>query len=257
MAWPDFYDPDLYEDDVGPGLRVEDAYAALLCGPALSIVEYGCGPGQVLLRLAADGHRVTGIDRVPAMVARARQRVGEAPGDVAGRITVLSAEIEAVVLPDPVDAVLLTNEFVLHVADAAALVAMLAVAGDALTPRGRLVLDLPHVNFALLSQASGPQRDLEFCRGYFSRGTGGTLRVIERIAFDPATWCKEMIFKYEEIDASGRATGTRFRKLVQRVWTLQEIRFALALAGFASIAAEIRPEFPDRQFVTAVKGEAT
>ena len=44
--WPEFYDPNLYEEKVGPGRRVGETYSALLEGPPLRIIEYGCGPGE-------------------------------------------------------------------------------------------------------------------------------------------------------------------------------------------------------------------
>jgi SAM-dependent methyltransferase len=42
--------------------------------PAESILDLGCGDGQLTLRLAATGARVTGIDLSPEMVATARAR---------------------------------------------------------------------------------------------------------------------------------------------------------------------------------------
>lgn len=251
--WPDFYDPDLYEEKVGPGARVGDTYAALLAGSKLRVVEYGCGPGEVLLRLAQDGHTVIGLDRVPAMVERARLRAGQAPAEVAARITVAHAEVSEPYQGPPADCVLLTNELVLHALGPAALSAMLDQAFAALSPGGRVILDLPLVDLDALSRAAGPLRDQEFCRGYFPRRDGSTLRVTERCVFDPSTWLKEMTFSYQTIDGRGAAAGVRYRRLVQRVWTLQEILFALSIAGFEAAQGAIRCELPDRHVVTASK----
>ena len=52
---------------------------------------------------------------------------------------------------------------------------------------------------------------------------GTTLRVSERIIFSTETWRKEMTFRYERIDADGRATDSFFRRLELRVWTAQEV----------------------------------
>lgn len=254
--WPDFYDPDLYEEKIGPGLRVGDAYAALLAGAPLDVAEYGCGPGEILLRLAHDRHRVTGLDRAQAMVARARLRVQQAPPEIAGRITVLHADINAPALEPGFDAVLLTNELVLHVLEPDALLAAFSQAAGALRPGGRLILDLPHVDFAMLAGAYGALRDHEFCRGYFPRADGTTLRVNEHVTFDPQTWVKTMTFKYEQIGADGQAMPAYFRQLQQRVWTLQEIRFALRQSEFAGITSAVQPGFDDRYFVTAQKDDA-
>lgn len=48
-----------------------------LAGPApLDILDLGCGTGLLTVELAADGHRVTGVDPAPAMLEKARHRPG-------------------------------------------------------------------------------------------------------------------------------------------------------------------------------------
>jgi SAM-dependent methyltransferase len=42
------------------------------------ILELGCGSGRILLPLAEAGHSVTGLDSSPAMLERARRRIGDA-----------------------------------------------------------------------------------------------------------------------------------------------------------------------------------
>lgn len=251
-GWLEFYDPDLYEQEIGPGLRVGPAYAGLLAESGLqTVAEYGCGPGEILVSLARAGHVVTGIDRSAAMAHRARLRASEEPEEVAQRITILHAAIEGLRLSQPVDAVLMTNEFVLHLLEADTLVAALTGALDNLGPGGRLILDLPVIDFELLATAAGKFRDQEFCRGYFPMSDGTTLRVSERVLFSTATWEKEMTFAYERIDSEGKATGSFFRRLRQRVWTAQEISFALALAGADNIAVDALAAFSDRYFISA------
>src|ERR687884_684779 len=43
-------------------------------GGPLDALDAGCGTGFLALELAARGHRATGIDFAPAMVARAREK---------------------------------------------------------------------------------------------------------------------------------------------------------------------------------------
>jgi ubiquinone/menaquinone biosynthesis C-methylase UbiE len=50
-----------------------DLAAAVSAG---SVVDLGCGTGQLAVELARRGHRVTGIDPSPAMLALRRQRDG-------------------------------------------------------------------------------------------------------------------------------------------------------------------------------------
>jgi ubiquinone/menaquinone biosynthesis C-methylase UbiE len=53
-------------------------YESQIAGTPQRIVDIGCGTGSLALRLAAKGHRVTGIDPAPEMLAYARQREGAA-----------------------------------------------------------------------------------------------------------------------------------------------------------------------------------
>src|SRR5256885_15688772 len=75
------YDLDLTED---PGdLELYRALAWRTGGP---IVELAVGTGRIAAPLMADGHRVVGIDLDPAMLGRARTRVGIAgPAGARGR----------------------------------------------------------------------------------------------------------------------------------------------------------------------------
>src|SRR5215470_1719419 len=51
---------------------------ALAGGSALDALDIGCGTGFLSLELAARGHRVTGIDFAPEMLALARAKAAEA-----------------------------------------------------------------------------------------------------------------------------------------------------------------------------------
>ena len=93
------YDLDLSEDPEDTAL-----YRALARRTGDPIVELGVGSGRVAAALAADGHRVVGVDNDPAMLARAHARVARA--QVRGLSLVEAdlvdaAEIEAVVAGGP------------------------------------------------------------------------------------------------------------------------------------------------------------
>lgn len=83
-----------FDDEPDHGLRaaaVRDAWARRLRGwmpgdGPCDVLDLGCGTGSLALVLAAFGHRVTGVDLAPLMVARAREKF-EAVG-LPGRFTV-------------------------------------------------------------------------------------------------------------------------------------------------------------------------
>ncbi|CAM5688282.1 class I SAM-dependent methyltransferase [Streptomyces griseomycini] len=71
-----------FDDEPDHGLRdpsVRAAWAdrlrAWLPGRAGDVLDLGCGTGSLSLLAAGRGHRVTGVDRSPAMVALAREKL--------------------------------------------------------------------------------------------------------------------------------------------------------------------------------------
>src|SRR5215218_2330954 len=65
--------------------------------PGETVLDLGCGTGELGARIAAAGARVWGLDTDPAMVAAARERLGPE--------RVLLADGHDFSLPEPVDAV--------------------------------------------------------------------------------------------------------------------------------------------------------
>jgi ubiquinone/menaquinone biosynthesis C-methylase UbiE len=70
----EFRDPQTYDlvcDEVDEEVPLIEQWARSLGGPLLDVA---CGTGRTALRLAARGYQVTGVDIVPEMIARARQK---------------------------------------------------------------------------------------------------------------------------------------------------------------------------------------
>ncbi|WP_081235727.1 class I SAM-dependent methyltransferase [Streptomyces viridosporus] len=71
-----------FDDEPDHGLRDPSVRAAWdgrlrtwLPGRAGDVLDLGCGTGSLSLLAAEQGHRVTGVDRSPAMVALAREKL--------------------------------------------------------------------------------------------------------------------------------------------------------------------------------------
>lgn len=75
-----------FDDEPDHGLRdpaVRDAWAARLDGwlppRPCDVLDLGCGTGSLALLAASRGHRVTGVDLSPAMIALARAKLAGRP----------------------------------------------------------------------------------------------------------------------------------------------------------------------------------
>lgn len=82
------YDLDLADDPGDLGL-----YAALAARTGGPIVELGVGSGRIAVPLAALGHDVVGIDRDPAMLARARARAEREGPATTSRLELVEADV--------------------------------------------------------------------------------------------------------------------------------------------------------------------
>src|SRR5262245_5199229 len=91
------YDVDLLDD---PGDA--DLYLAIAARTGGPVLELGVGTGRLAGPLARAGHDVTGVDLDPAMLERARRRLGGPEGlggRSAGRIELVEADLLTLDLP--------------------------------------------------------------------------------------------------------------------------------------------------------------
>lgn len=72
-------------------------------GKPARILEPACGTWRILIELARRGHRVTGFDLSPEMVAYGKQRAGSEPAAVRRRIRIVEDRMESFRLRGPFD----------------------------------------------------------------------------------------------------------------------------------------------------------
>ncbi len=134
-----YTDPRLVQlyDPQAAGRRDLDLYVALAGDRPARVLDLGCGTGEFAARLAAAGHRVTGVDPAEAMLEVARRRgtaVQWRSGDA--RALDLGAGMEGAF-----DLVVLTGHTVQVFVTDADLAAVLATARRYLRPGGRLAFE--------------------------------------------------------------------------------------------------------------------
>jgi SAM-dependent methyltransferase len=103
-----------------------------------TILDIGCGTGRMLAALAVPGRQLTGLDRSPTMLRRARMRLGE-------RARLICADMRNFRIDQPVDLALCNFATVNYLLEEQALAAAFGCMAQALRPGGLLILDyIPH-----------------------------------------------------------------------------------------------------------------
>ena len=76
-------------------MRTDDVafYADLAMHARGSVLELGCGTGRILIRSAAAGATITGLDVSPLMLDACRRKVAALPPEVAVRITLIEDDM--------------------------------------------------------------------------------------------------------------------------------------------------------------------
>jgi ubiquinone/menaquinone biosynthesis C-methylase UbiE len=101
-------------------------------GPAMRVLDVGCGTGSHLARYAARGASVTGVDVEPAMLARARRRLGP-------EAVLVAAAGESLPFGDAAFDLVLTMT-VLHALPAESAQRVLAEMARTVRPEGRVLV---------------------------------------------------------------------------------------------------------------------
>jgi SAM-dependent methyltransferase len=215
------YDLDLAEE---PGDL--ELYRALARRTGSPVIELAVGTGRVARALAADGHRVVGVDNDPAMLARARAR------DVAPGMTLVesdlvdAAAVESVAAAGPFALAVIALNSILLLASAERQRAAVATMARLLAPAGLAVIDAWQPSAHDLVAFDG-RLSLEWLRT--DPETGHEVSKTVAAWFDPATRLVTLTTIFEE-GRPGEAPVRWTRSDALRLVTVDE------LAGFAESA---------------------
>ena len=129
-------------DAVFAGRDDGDFWRTVVAAGADPVLELGCGPGRVLLRLARAGHEVTGLDLSPHMIDFCRTRLRGESDEVRDRVDLLVGDMTAFELGRVFGAILVPFGGFQHLLTVEQQLACLERCAAHLRPGGRLVLDL-------------------------------------------------------------------------------------------------------------------
>jgi SAM-dependent methyltransferase len=136
----EWYDrSETYTDDVELIRRLIEGM-----GP-LRILELFCGTGRILIPLAQDGHELMGLDKARAMLDRARMKISSMSTELAGRVTLIEADVVTEHWPEGFDLVILGGNCFYELATPEEQEGCIASASAALRSGGYVYLDNNHM----------------------------------------------------------------------------------------------------------------
>jgi SAM-dependent methyltransferase len=216
-----FYDPDL--GDLDADLSFYEQFAARCGSP---ILELGCGTGRVLLPLARQGFRITGIDASAEMLQRARAKI--ASEELGERVTLAQQEMCELELEERFNmAFAALNSFAhLHTTDDQ--LAALAHIRRHLNPGGMLIVDMFNPDLGRLLDARG---HLALAKVMTEHDTGHRVMRFYSEEVDLERQLIHTTYVIDELDAEGRVQRTLFPFSLRYVFRY-ELALLLRHAGF-------------------------
>jgi SAM-dependent methyltransferase len=184
--------------------------------PGLSVLDLGCGHGDLARRLAARGARVTGLDSSAAFLDRARADAAAAEASV----EYVAGDMRQIPWTGRFDRVVSWSTAFGYFSDTVNR-AVLDQIARALRPGGRLAMDLDNLTSFLASYC--PSRVVA------ARDNGDML--VDRYHLDALTG------RFEAERTVVRDGRTRQVKFVKRLFGFPELRDWLLAAGFTAVTA--------------------
>jgi len=217
-----FYD--LFYGERDDDLPMYRDFALAAGGP---ILELGCGTGRVLIPLALDGHRVTGLDLSAAMLAVVQAKAEAA--HLGDRVTLVQGDMRDFDLPTRFALAFIPINTFMHCYDGGEQLACLRCIGRHLQPGGRLIVDVYHPDLQALLESDGR---LGSEGTVFDPTTGHTVHRFYTRRLDLATQTQHITFIMDEVDAAGVVRRTLFPFRMRFVYRY-EMEYLLRLAGYS------------------------
>jgi SAM-dependent methyltransferase len=200
-------------------------------GPALDL---GCGTGRLMIPLLRDGHVVAGVDRAPAMLARAHARLARLSMATRRRALLARGDLRALPFTGRFAFAVAAFHGVQHLYTDEDQVAGYRSVAATLIPGGWFAFDSFAPNARFLAR-SGTRR--RWGRTRFRHPvTGRPTLYTESYRYDGQVLATS--FHYQELDGRGRPRGRERRTILRhRLLAPHDVRALLARAGLTLIAS--------------------
>ena len=226
-------------DAAMPGLDGDVAFYTRLAKEAGSpVLELACGTGRIALPIAEAGIEIVGIDRTPAMLSIARERLFDMDAAIKERVTFVEDDMREFQLDERFTLAMIPyRSFVLLLTSDDQRAALEHIR-DHLVDGGRLVFDTFDPNLSVLAKFMGESANTVHRKGEYPLPHGGRLVVWYSRRVDPVTQLIHEEEIIEELDTAGVVRSQRHAPRVMRYSYRYETEYLLRLCGFEIEALE-------------------
>jgi ubiquinone/menaquinone biosynthesis C-methylase UbiE len=197
------------------------------------VLELGCGTGRITIPIADAGLSIVGLDRAPAMLAIAKQKIARLDAKVQGRITLVSGDMRHFSLPQRFELVMIPYRAFQHLLTSQDQRQALRCVHEHLAADGRLIFNIFDPRLDIISAHSGPLGEaLKLDCAFVHPDTGRRVIVWDTRQYDPGRQMLEQYFIFEELDDEGRVIRKTYSPLILRYVYRYEMQYLLELCGF-------------------------
>lgn len=208
----------------------KDFYVAAAQHAHGDVLELGCGTGRLLIPIARAGVAVTGIDMSLGMLARCREKLAREAPAVQQRATTLRLDMIDFALGQLFALIIAPFRCFQHVLDVEQQIGCLRSIHRHLTPGGKLILDVFHVQTARTYDPKYSQEEVEFSG--LRLPDGSTLgRSVRTAAFHRVTQINDVELIYYVRHPDGREERL-VHAFPMRYYFRYELEHLLARCGF-------------------------
>jgi SAM-dependent methyltransferase len=205
-------------------------YVARARAAGSPVLELGCGSGRILIPTARAGLDVVGLDRSPAMLDLARERVAALPPAARRRIKLVEGDMADFALRRRFALITLPYRAFQHLLTPEDQVrALLCIRGH-LRRGGRLAFNLydPSAELARAGGSAGLRRDEDF----IDPRTGRRVAAWYSRRYDPVAQLMRQEYVFDELDADGTVARRSYHPLTMRYTYRAEMQYLLELCGY-------------------------
>lgn len=198
-----------------------------------SVLELGCGTGRILIPIAQSGIPIFGLDRAPAMLALARQKIAHLTTETQHRIRLGEGDMRKFSLPQRFHLITVPYRAFLHLLTPKDQRQALACIHSHLSPNGRLIFNIFDPHLETIAAHLGPlgavlKKDTEFLHP----DTGRRIIAWEARQYDLEHQILEQSVVFEELDSTGQMLSRTHTSLTLRYVFRYEMQLLLELSGF-------------------------